>query len=684
MLHSSLLAFAFLFSVQSPALPQAQTPAAPSARIPSITDIVFVTASIVDLPLSRVTDSVDVITRAEVQARQTESVADGLRAVTGLGVTVSGGRGAVTSVFTRGGESDYTLVLVDGVAINEFGGSIDLAHLSPAGIDRIEVLRGPQSALHGSGAIAGVIQIVSAEGGTPRATAQIETGSESLWRAVADARGSAGAWSFGAGADTLRSDGYTGLSAGGERVSNDDYRRAELSGVVSRRIGARARARATGRWNDNERGFPGPFGSNPAGNYGGVDTVSRGENTQGAASASFDASAGRFAHRASATWTRLESDFASPSFFNPSELSLSESSTRRMSARYAADWSYGSAGGVSAGADISRESARSSFITDRNNSGIPVERTIVGYFTEARAAAGNRLLVTAGARLDQITRDAMQGDGAAFQPRPDLPSDTVWSFNPRVSAVFYLTSPSNANATRVRGGFATGIKPPSAFELAFTDNPALKPERNRSGEIALEQTLAGGALQLAATAFWNRYEDLIITVQSLAGASRYRSDNLSNSKARGVEVSGIARGAGALAGFSLKAGYTWLSTGILAADGASITGLSPFEVGSRLPRRPEHRGFADLGFARGAVSGFVTIDARGETLDIEPSFGLFGGLFENRGYATASAGATWDVHRRVAVFGRVTNLLDRGYEEILGFPAPGRRVAAGVRIAAGR
>jgi iron complex outermembrane receptor protein len=265
-----------------------------------------------------------------------------------------------------------------------------------------------------------------------------------------------------------------------------------------------------------------------------------------------------------------------------------------------------------------------------------------------------------------------------------MAADTVWSFNPRVSAVLYLTSPSNANPARLRGGFATGIKPPSAFELAFTDNPALKPERNRSAEIALEQTLARGAVQLAATAFWNRYEDLIITVQSLAGASNYRSDNLSNAKSRGVELSAGARGTGALAGVALKAGYTWLSTAILAADGTSVTGLAPFEVGNRLPRRPEHRAFIDVSLARGPISGFINVDARGETLDIEPSFGLFGGLFDNAGYSTASAGATWNVTRRVAIFGRVTNLLDGGYEEILGFPAPGRRVAAGVRVAAGR
>jgi outer membrane cobalamin receptor len=653
------------FVLSSPSQPQSQ---APAQQAPSITDAVFVSASFVDLPLSRVTDSVSVISLGDLRARQTETVADALRAVTGLGVTASGSRGSVASVFTRGGESDYTLVLVDGIPLNSFGGSIDLAHLSSAGLDRIEIVRGPQGALHGSGAIAGVVQIVSAAGGPAAASAQLEGGSEGFVRAAADARGTASRWDLGGGIDVVSSDGA---------VDNDDYRRAEVSLVAGRAAGNRGRLRATARVNDNERGFPGPYGSNPAGNFTGIDLISRGENRHTALGATLDAATGAFAHNVTATWMQLESDFASP--FGPST-----SSTRRASLRYAADWTISGALGVTAGADVLRESGRSTFIVNRANSEIPVERTIAGYFAEARGSAGSRILFTAGARLDQIRRDALEGDASPFGARPGMAADTVWSFNPRVSAIAYLTPPAAEAATRVRAGFSTGIKPPSAFELSSTDNPSLAPERNRSGEVALEQSLARGAVNLAATAFWNRYDDLIISVQFLAGAGPYRSANLSNSKARGIELSAEARATGAWTGLAIRAGYTWLETEILAADGIDVTGLDPFAVGDRLLRRPRHRGFVDVTYARGRASAFVNVDARGETLDVEPSYGLFGGLFENPGDATASAGASWQIHRRVAIFGRVTNLFDSAYEEIYGFPAPGRRAAGGVRIAAGR
>ncbi len=675
-MFSTLLA-AFLIaqsvSTSSPTLATQSTAPPP----PSITDHVVVSAALVDLPLSRVTDSVTVIGGDELRARQAENLAGALRSVTGLGITASGGRGGVTSIFTRGGESDYTLVLVDGVPANEFGGSLDVAHLSLANVDHVEVVRGPQSALFGGGAIAGVVSLVSAEGGPGRVSLQAEAGSEALRRASVDAQGSSRGWRFGGGADHVATDGFTGVSAAGETISNDNYARTEISGVVSRGIRGSGRARVAARWNGNDRGFPGPYGSNPVGNYSGLDTVSRGSNDTAIAHAAIDMRAGRFAHSASGSFMRLESDFVSG-------FGDSVSSTRRASARYVADMALAT-GGISAGAEVTRESGRSTFIVNRAGGVIPVERTLAGYFAEGRGALGTRAIFTAGARLEQIHRAALAGDASPFGARPDIAADTVWSFNPRVSAVIFLTPASSASTTRLRAGYSTGIKAPSAFELSSTNNPSLKPERNRSSEVAIEQTLASGALTLAASAFWNRYDDLIITVgQSIEGASHYRSDNLSNSKARGVELSAGAHGTGAFEGVSIRGGYTWLDTEILAADGADVTGLAPFDVGDQLVRRPAHRAFLDASIARGSLTGFASIEARGAAPDIEPSFGLFGGLFENSGYATSSAGVSWRLTRHVTAFGRVTNLFDRHYEEILGFPAPGRLVAGGLRIAAGR
>ncbi len=142
----------------------------------AIEDSVVVSVSQVETTLSRATDSVTVIERRDLQRQQAENVVAALRAVPGFGVAASGGRGALTSIFPRGGESDYTLVLVNGIPQNAFGGGYDASHLGTSDVERIEVVRGPESALYGGGAIGGVLQVVTRQGGAPAVDAIFEAG----------------------------------------------------------------------------------------------------------------------------------------------------------------------------------------------------------------------------------------------------------------------------------------------------------------------------------------------------------------------------------------------------------------------------------------------------------------------------------------------------------------------------
>ena len=105
--------------------------------------------------------SISVITSEEIHARKAITLGDVLRSVPGITIAQNGGPGSVSSIFIRGGESDYTKVLLDGIPLNKPGGAIDLSNISLSNVDRIEVVRGPQSALYGSDAISGVIQIFS-------------------------------------------------------------------------------------------------------------------------------------------------------------------------------------------------------------------------------------------------------------------------------------------------------------------------------------------------------------------------------------------------------------------------------------------------------------------------------------------------------------------------------------------
>jgi outer membrane receptor protein involved in Fe transport len=233
---------------------------------------------------------------------------------------------------------------------------------------------------------------------------------------------------------------------------------------------------------------------------------------------------------------------------------------------------------------------------------------------------------------------------------------------------------------RVHGGYGTGMRAPGAFEIAFTNNPGLKPERTRSIEGGVETGWLDGRLVADALYFRNTYDDLIVTVARVPGTTSYTSDNISNALSEGLEASVSFR---PVAAVTIRGGLVGQHTEILANDGRPGA-PTPFEVGDRLLRRPKVAGFADLLVATGRVSGFLRVDSRGNTEDIDPSFGANAGIFTNAGFTTTDTGVTVRLIDQVEVFGRVVNLFDRTYEEIFGFPALGRSVMVGVRVATSR
>jgi outer membrane cobalamin receptor len=633
----------------------------------ALSESVVVSAAQVEVPLSQASSSVTVITGEELDARQIHSLADALRTVPGITVSATGGPGAVTGLFPRGGESNFTLVYVDDVPVTAFGGEFDFAHLGTENVERIEIVRGPQSALFGSNAIGAVVRIVTRRGGLPTVTGTLEGGGYGTSRLAGATSGSVGRLEWGASGERFASDGYNGRTVSGLIVENDDYERA--SGALT--AGWRTDAftlRGQLRHSTDERGVPGPFGSNPIGAYAGIDTVSRGENqeTLGAVS-TLVRLAPRVRGLLQGSYHRLESDFASP--FGPSE-----SSSRRWTARAQLDGTLRPGMDLSGGVELQRERAGSTFITDESFAPSPVKRFIAGYFAEARWTTRDRLFVTGGLRIDDIRREAFAG----------LPDDEIVSVNPRAAVAWILNA--GTNLTKLRASAATGIRPPGGFDIAFTDNPSLKPERSRSVEAGIEQTFAGGLAAVELVGFANEFDDLIIAVGSFAGSSRYMTDNISNARARGVEV-GVRGGRrfelGRPVDIRARVAYTLLDSEILAVD-RDDSAPPPFVVGDPLLRRPRHQVFADVTATAGRLGLFINGGGRSRGLDVEPSSGTFGGLHYASGFSVWNAGASWRIPRVGDAYARVENLFDERYEEALGFPALGRRATVGLRIAAGR
>jgi outer membrane cobalamin receptor len=645
-------------------------------QLSAVTESIVVSAAQADLPLSRVPASVTVITADDLRAQQAETVAGALARVAGLSVQRSGGRGAITSVFPRGGESNYTLVLVDGVPVNAFGGEIDLAHLGTAGVERVEVVRGPQSAIYGGGAIGAVVHVVTAHGGPPSLEGSVEGGGMDTARLAVSTRGARGSWGWGVAGERLTTDGHSGTAKGtGEAVSNDDYRANHVALSGSWSGPRRADIRADLRIDDAVRGYPGPYGSDPAGMFPGVDRVSRGTSTNRAyaVTGAFDWTP-RLRSLAHVSYAELDGTFVSP-------YGSSDSANRRLTARAQADWKARPSLGVSFGVEVLQERAESTFVTGATFDPVPIRRSVVGPFAEARYERGSRLFVVAGVRVERIHRDALEGDASPFMPRPGFPADTRVATTPRLSASYYL-QPASARGrgwTKLHGSAASGIRPPDAFEIAFTDNPSLRPERSRSLDAGVEQALAGGLVVLDATVFVNRYDDLIVAVgRSLADASQFRTDNISNARAAGLEVSASLRTA---YGLAASLAYTLLDTEILAVDGLPDQAPPPFTPGDPLIRRPRHQASFDLTLTRSRVTAFARVGGRGRMTDVEPNLGAFGGLFTAPGYVVADAGASLRVSRGLEIFGRVTNLFDGRYEETLGYPALPRAAMVGVRVA---
>ncbi|MCX6545442.1 MAG: TonB-dependent receptor [Acidobacteria bacterium] len=646
-------------------------------HLSGVTETVVISAGYVDTLLSEAPGSVTTLTSADLSSRQITTVAQALQMVPGFSVAPTGGAGSLTSLFPRGGDSDYTLVLLDGVRLNSMGGGFDFGHLETAGLDQLEVVRGPQSAVFGADAIGGVIQLRSKIGGRPSVSGALETGGYGTNRLTLGSTGSVGLFSWGAHVDRSSSDGWTDVAPGTtDRVTNDNDAASAVALATGWTLSNRSTLRVDARFGTDDRGYPGPFGSNPIGAFAGIDRISRGRNNDGLGTVAFTHAWG------SRSTLRIQTAYADRRSAFTSAWGDSSARTRRLTAHAQVDHAFSPQVATSAGVDLTGERGDSTYIVGPAGGMVPVRRQVAGVFAEGRFRSSSRLVVTTGVRVEDIVRRSLEPDPLAYSPRPAMAEDRVVSVNPRIAAGYFVrtSGESGGNWTRVHATAGTGIRPPDALEIAFTDNPGLKPERNRSVDAGLEQSLLGGLLVVDATAFVNRYEDLIVAVGGpIKDFSRFRTDNISNARAHGIEASAALRTRG---GLEIRAGYTWLDTAILAVDRSPLVAPPPFSVGDPLVRRPRHQASLNIVWARGPVTAYARVGGRSRMLDVEPSWGaLYGGLFNAAGFAVADTGISLAIRRGISIIARVDNLLDRQYEAVLGYPAPRRSFTVGVRFA---
>ncbi|MGD0223689.1 MAG: TonB-dependent receptor [Terriglobia bacterium] len=638
-------------------------------QLSAVQQQVVVSASLGDSLVSEVGSSVSVVSAQDIKDRAALNVLDVLSGIPGVEVSQAGRYGGVTGVYVRGGESNYNLVMVDGIELNEFGGAFDFAPLPADGVEHVEVTRGPESALYGPNAVTSVINIVTSQGeGAPHFTFQAEGGSFTTSRFVAGGSGLTHGLNWGFDISRFDSGGV---------VQNDNYRNQSAFLSLGYHQSPRRRLDFNFFGNANDAGAPGPYGSDPDGLFTGIDTYTRDkQNTFGWG--------GSYSEQINSKFQQVTTVSASTNdYYFRSPYGESYSNNLRAVLKTRSEVAISNKDFFVAGFEYSHEQVEDTYISDSNGTPFVLPRTSLAFFAENRWSPTHRLYLTAGFRVDDLRTNSLPPDDSA--DRPLLPPSTVAKMNPRVAAAYMLRESHGGaiDATRLHASFGTGIRPPDGFNLAFTNNPHLKPETSISFDGGIEQRFFHGKAVLDATYFNNHFKDQIVTLGgSLTNLSSFVSDNLGNSRSQGGEVSFQVH---PIRSLQMSVEYTRDDTAVLSLNGSSLA-LALLQVGQQLIGQPRNSGAYNLTWRHGNLMLNTNAYIRGTVLDVEPDYGLgacsfdLPCLFPDKGYSRVDGGFSYRLPAGVELYGRLDNILDRKYEEVLGYPALPFNFLAGIRI----
>jgi outer membrane cobalamin receptor len=630
-----------------------------------IRESVLVTATRTEVPSSQLGTSATVFTAEDLERRQTPLLADLVAATPGAMVVRSGGPGALTSLFVRGGESDYNKVLLDGIPLNEPGGIYYLNNLTTEHLERVEVVRGAYSSLFGSDAMASVIQLFTrrADGVArrPRGSVQIDGGTYGTFHGSAGVSGATTRWDYSAGAARFNSD---------NRVPNSRLESTTLSGNLGFRLNPTAVLRLVGRGELEQVGTPGPTA------FGRPDLDAFFDRDDAAVGATFDQTLRpSFRHRvaysvstSAQTSTNLRADppytavyggrtaiFETSDFLNHSHADL-----RRQHASYQADLRM-----VHTAAGDQRLTLVADWDGERATQENRLSRTVTSNsrdnfgFAAQHQMLWPRVFATVGARVEH---------------NDSFGTEAV----PRATLVFVARSAAGAlGDTRLKIGAGTGIKEPTMLESFsvspfFRGNPDLQPERSRSLEAGIDQRFADDRAKVEVTWFDNRFRDIIsLRTNPLTFEGQYF--NVGETHARGVELGFETAPHPAV---RTRGAYTLLDSSIVAT---TSPGNVLFAPGRWAFRRPRHSGSigATIHVAR------LTTDLNGVFVGrfVDSDFGLFDPpLTENPGHTTWDARLSLRLTPRVSGILTIDNLTDADYSEPFGYQPLGRVVRVGARV----
>ena len=595
-------------------------------------DSIVVTATRTEAKLSEVGKSISVIDASLIEQRQTVPLADLLRTLPGVTIQRNGGLGGLTSIFIRGAQSDQTVALIDGVKLNDPaspGGGFNFADLMTDNLDRVEVLRGPQSVLWGSQAIGGVINVITrapTDSFEIRATG--EYGRYETGRLSGAISGKVGPTAISAGAGYLTTDGISVADGGTEK---DGYHLfgAHVKTVtdITDQLSLDLRGFYTKSKVDLD-GFPAPSFT-----LGDTDEYQRQQQIVGYAGLNADLFDGLFKNRLAASFTRIDRDT-----YDPAAVPVKNFDARGRNLRF----EYQGVANLGI--------VRATFGAEHQEEKL---RTISAFF-------GPPVTARAKANIDSVYIDAHATPITGLNLGAGIRYDDHNQFGDATTLSADLAYSPNGDSTIFRASYGEGFKAPTLYQLYGDFGTAtLQPEEAKGWDAGIAQKLIGDAVEVRATWFQRTTTNLIDF-----DLSTFTYANIARARARGAEVElRIAPTRDLL----FTANYTYTKS----------VNREPSDpnFGNQLARRPHNtvNVTGDYRWAFGLTTGATITHVSG-------SFDNAANTVRLGDYVLVDLRASFPVTDQIELYGRIENLFDERYQTAAGYGQLGRAATAGVRL----
>ncbi len=595
---------------------------------------IIVTATKTESYQATVGSSSTVITAKELEKTGKRTVQEVLRNVPGVSVMQSGAFGGSASVYLRGSKPGHTLVIIDGIEVNDpmsTDRSFDFADLTVDNVERIEVVRGPQSTLYGSDAIGGVINIITKKGkGKPKWEISSEGGSHNTFKESIGLSGSTKKINYSFMASRLDSDGISKARDGSEK---DGYENLTLSSRLGYKVLGDADLNLIFRYTDAETDMDdGAFEDDP--NY----TMWK----------KYLASKLEFNQTLKPWWNH--------------KLSFSYSDTRR---KYRDEKDT-----VDTTEDMQSWYKGDNKKFEWQNNFSPVNwDTLTGGFEyeEERGSSFSRNVLLGDSRFDRKTVDNkgyyLQNQLKIWETlfiTPSLRIDDHQLFGTettyKISSAYFI----KPIGTRLKANWGTGFKAPSLYQLYSSyGNPSLKPDESKSYDFGFEQNLWDNKVSFGATYFHNDFKNMVDFDLNQASPTYYKYINIGRAETEGFELESSFK---PMEDLKIGLNYTYTDT-------------KDKDTGKKLAKRPENQISLNINWVFFEKANFNL-----RTIYVGHNWNDTANTQKVKPYTKVDLSTSYDLTNNFSIFGKIENLFDRRYEEIRGYATFGRSFYAGAKV----